>query len=117
MFPENRTRNLLSLYGELAHLTQEQLSHQDGDIDSLRQKIALYQYAEQALIDPVGLFGYREINHDVFICQFQKIFLTDDISKFGLPSTDCLENKPEDPSQCITYKPEIKCSSLGENAK
>ena len=116
MFPENRTRNLLSLYGELAHLAQEQITRRDVNIDILRTKIAMYRFAETALIDPTLLFGYQGISHDVFICQFQRIFLTDDISKSGLPSSDCLENKREGSQACITYLPNIECNSLRKNA-
>jgi hypothetical protein len=77
----------------------------------------LYEFAEQTLIDPTILFGYSDLNHDVFICQFQRIFLTKDISQFKLPSLDCLENKVQPPreGECITY--ETECNSLRAQAK
>jgi len=114
IFPENRTRSLLSLYAGLQNLVGQQLNNQDIDASILEPKIALYQFAEQALINPAILFGYRALNHDVFICQFQRIFLTKDISQFGLPSTDCLENKiiHGQPKECITYESETDCDSL-----
>lgn len=114
IFPENRTRSLLSLYAGLQNLVGQQLNNQDIDASILEQKIALCQFAEQALIDPKILYGYRELNHDVFICQFQRIFLTKDISQFRLPSTDCLENRIIDgqPKGCIAYGSETDGNSL-----
>jgi hypothetical protein len=114
IFPENRTRNLFSLYAGLQSVVGRQLENQDIDASLLTPKIKLYQYAEQVLIDPAALFGYTTLDHDVFICQFQKTFLTKDIGQFGLPSTDCLENKiiKGQPGECITYESVPECESL-----
>jgi hypothetical protein len=117
MFPENQTRSLLSLYAELNNLVDQQQDHHEIDETTIGPKIALYKFAEQALINPDILFGYHALDHDVFICQFQRIFLTEDISKFGLPSTDCLENNVQGKHECITYARKIECESLRKTLK
>jgi hypothetical protein len=114
MFPENSKRNMLSLYGELAQLTQDQQINHDVADSILDDKKAVYNFAEIALIEPRALFGYRGLNYDEFICQFKTTFLTADIGQYHLPSTDCLETKD---NACKYPSTPDFCKSLLKKAK
>jgi len=133
MFSEFRKRNLLSLYAELNAIARQKLedlchcdidkdranfdplTNERGDIQNLYVKTVQYKEAEVALLSPDYLLRYASSpDHDTFIRSFEGVFLTDDIRRSGLPSTDCLENMPQG-GICISYQersqPEVSHSA------
>jgi hypothetical protein len=89
----------------------------DDEMHQLYVKTIQYKEAEVALLSPDYLFQYGQTpDHDVFIRSFEGIFLTDDAERSGLPSTDCLENFPDE-GGCITYpKPMVVSLDDGKSA-
>lgn len=83
----------------------------DTHIQALYLKMIQYREAEVALLWPAYLLQYNSPNHDTFVRSFEGIFLTEDTKRSGLPSTDCLENRPNGGS-CISYA-EPTNASLG----
>ena len=80
------------------------LPKERNDIQDLYVRTVQYKEAEVALLSPDYLLRYAlSPDHDTFIRSFEGVFLTEDIRRSGLPSTDCLENLPHG-GNCISYE-------------